>query len=71
MTTSFGSICLGSFIVAVIQLIRTMVQFAARGKANWYAVDFYIIASRDMLLGDDGTLRSYHVIILFLAVPVS
>eukprot|EP01084_Bolivina_argentea_P172128 298185_1 len=34
MTTSFGSICMGSLIVAVLELIRTIVNSAARNNNN-------------------------------------
>lgn len=31
-TTSFGSICLGSLLVAALQTIRALIQFARNGK---------------------------------------
>merc|ERR1712050_610273 len=34
MTSSFGSICFGAFLISVIQTIRAMVNAAARQRGN-------------------------------------
>lgn len=50
-TTSFGSICLGSLVVAILKTLRQLVNSARRGNNNWLAcMASCILAILDQLI---------------------
>ena len=60
LTTSFGSICLGSFIVAAIQTVRAILHSLARQRGDNVAVQI-IACLVDCILGCiEGLVRMFN-----------
>jgi hypothetical protein len=70
MTTSFGSICLGSLLVALLQTLRAIARSIRNDKGNSNAVIAIIACLADCILGCLDSLLQYFNIYAFAQVAI-
>jgi Plasma-membrane choline transporter len=61
VTTSFGSICLGSLIVAILQTLRTLARLVRRGKGNHWALRMIACCCECMLSVVERLLQYFNL----------